>query len=234
MTHNIYVIGKYKSKDALDKSRNLINENKYNQALKFAKIAYKYFSESKEVIFTYAQCLYLCGYDKKALKLFEQIENYEEPYYRGCTSKYYLACCYCSIQSNLFKALKLINQSIDLNQKYDFDTKQYLEIKGKILYNLGNYDSALSIFKKLYRENYSISNISVYLSKIYLKKGNYLKGYTYFKKVLKDYDNIATDFSYEEIQSYFVILHNRFTKDSKIKLKQKLRNAVQKNWVHTS
>ena len=90
------------SKTALDEARALLKDNKYAEAMELARIAYKYHPESKDAIFTYAQTLYLCGYENKAKILFEKIEDYEEPYYAGSGVYFYLANCYCMGNCNLF------------------------------------------------------------------------------------------------------------------------------------
>ena len=223
----IFNINKYKLGDkALNKARDLINDEKYEEAMKFARTAYKYNPEFEDVIFTYAQTLYFCGYVKKAKVLFEKIENYKEPYYGGTGIYYYLSCCYQIVKCNLFKALNLINKSIKLCKENNMDFDNELKIKGKILYAMGYYDEILPLFERLYTLKPTIT-LEIYLSKTYFKKGYYLKGYLYFTKVFYYYEEKSPNLTYEEIELYLDMRLNEFLKEYKRKINNKIKKSIE-------
>lgn len=231
--NNLCDIKDFKEKKAekhfITLARNFIESKDYDKAMRISYTAHRLFPDSKEIIFTYAQSMFLCGYENKAAELFEQIEDYKEPFYAGNAVFYYLADCYCWQKKNLLKALKYINMVIKTD-KANFCKKKLCDdfiIKGRILYALGNYNAALHFFKKVY--NFEESEIvKIYLSKIYLKKGEYLKGYFYFKKILDLHNNKESiPFNYEEILCYLNMKLNYYTKENKIKINPKIKKSLE-------
>ena len=217
-------INKYKlGNKALNEARDLIDDEQYEEAMKLARTAYKYNPESEDVIFTYAQALYFCGYEKKAASLLEKIETYEEPYYNGTGVYFYLSDCYRIGNCNLFKALKLINKAIKLCKENHMNCDNELVIKGQILYAMGYYDEILPILESLYKLK-PTRTLEIYLSKTYFKKGDYLKGYLYFTKVFNYYEEMFPNLTQKEIQQY---LDMRQYEDSK-EYKSKINNRVKK------
>lgn len=231
--NNLCNIKDFKEKKAekhfIKLARNFIETEDYQKAMRISCTAHRFFSISKEITFTYAQALFLCGYENKAAELFEKIENYKEPFYSGNAVFYYLADCYCWQKKNLLKALKYINIVIktDKAKFYKKNLNYDFIIKGRILYALGNYNAALHFFKKVYDFEES-EIVKIYLSKIYLKKGEYLKGYFYFKKILDLHNNKESiPFDYEEIQCYLNIKLNYYTKENKIKINPKIKKSLE-------
>ena len=214
------------SKTALDEARDLLKDNKYAEAVEFARIAYKYHPESEDAIFTYAQTLYLCGYENKAAVLFEKIEDYEEPYYAGSGVYFYLANCYCMGNCNLFKALKLINKAMELDKNNSQRINNELEVKGRILYAMGYYDEVLPIFESLYKIQPSIM-LEIYLSKTYFKKGDYLKGYLYFTKVFNYYENVSANLTDEEVECYLDMKLNEYSKECQKCVNEKIKQSIE-------
>ena len=214
------------SKTALDAARDLLKGNKYAEAMELARIAYKYHPESEDAIFTYAQTLYLCGYENKAAVLFEKIEDYEEPYYAGSGVYFYLANCYCMWNCNLFKALKLINKAMELDKNNSQRINNELEVKGRILYAMGYYDEVLPVFERLYKIQPSIM-LEIYLSKTYFKKGDYLKGYLYFTKVFNYYENKPANLTPKEILCYLDIIYNRYSKECHISINREIKQLIE-------
>ena len=214
------------SKTALDEARDSLKDDKYAEAMELARIAYKYHPESEDAIFTYAQTLYLCGYENKAKILFETIEDYEEPYYAGSGVYFYLANCYCMGNCNLFKALKLINKAMKLDKNNSQRVNNELEVKGRILYAMGYYDEVLPVFERLYKIQPSIL-LEIYLSKTWFGKGDYLKGYLYFTKVFNYYENKPANLTQEEILCYLDIILNKYSKECHYNVNEKIKHSIE-------
>lgn len=233
----IFDIGKFKiDKEKiklLEEARVLIDNNEKRKALKVSRKAYKLFPTSKEIIFTYAQSLVLCGYKSKAVKLLEQIDDFKEPYYTGSWGLFLLTVCYCYQNKNLSKALKYIDFAIKSDEEKfgNVVLSRFYLTKAIILYQLGDYDMALLFLQKVNDfEETAISKI--YMSKTYIKMEEYLKARLYFNKVVNalcvnkeeifKYEKKEI-FTYEEIDIILDILLNKLRY---IKLNPKIKKST--------
>ncbi len=237
---NLFDINRFKQdkkkNKLLEEAREFIDNNEIRKALKISRKAYNLFPKSKEIIFTYAQSLFLCGYKNKATKLLEQIEDYKEPYYTGSWVWFLLSVCYCYQNKKLSKALEYINRAIKSDEENFSNVVlgRFYLAKARILYALGNYDMALSFLQKT---NDIVETLvsKIYMSKVCIKLGEYLKARLYFNKVLKElylegieiFEKEKKDiFTYDEIDVILDVLLNKL---KYIKINSKIKKSIIEN-----
>lgn len=237
---NLFDINRFKQdkkkNKLLEEAREFIDNNEIRKALKISSKAYNLFPKSKEIIFTYAQSLFLCGYKNKATKLLEQIEDYKEPYYTGSWVWFLLSVCYCYQNKKLSKALEYINRAIKSDEENFSNVVlgRFYLAKARILYALGNYDMALSFLQKTNDIEETLVS-KIYMSKVCIKLGEYLKARLYFNKVLKElylegieiFEKEKNDiFTYDEIDIILDILLNKL---KFLKLNSEMKKSILKN-----
>ena len=112
---------------------------------------------------------------EKAYNIFnELVEKYDDYY-----SKYYLGLMYYNgefLEQDYEKAYEIFKYLVE---KYDND--EYKKELIKVLYYMGEYKEALSVFQSLENQNDESGEIPYYMGEIHLKKGNEEKAFEYFK-----------------------------------------------------
>lgn len=209
--------------------QSLIDIGEYDEALKGAEFLYKQRPKWELFIYIYAKLLYLCGYEKKAIPLFEKIINYNKiKIFTQNQVLYYLSSCYCWTNKNIFRALNYINKVIKENDSKNISNYESYIVKGRILYSIDKYELALKYLNMAYNIHKE-EIIEIYLSKAYFKINNYLKGFQYLQKLTnqdKKVNGDITKLNFNEIQCYLDCKINNYTKLSKIKINKKIKKTL--------